>query len=32
VLGKFTEPAGDVQDLIERAANETERVVTDPDQ
>jgi PTH1 family peptidyl-tRNA hydrolase len=32
VLGKFTEPADDVKDLIERAANETERVVTDPDQ
>jgi PTH1 family peptidyl-tRNA hydrolase len=29
VLGKFSEPAADVQDLIERAASEAERVVTD---
>jgi PTH1 family peptidyl-tRNA hydrolase len=28
VLGKFTEPADDVRDLIERAASEAERVVT----
>ena len=28
VLGRFTEPAGEVRDLIERAAAETERVVT----
>jgi PTH1 family peptidyl-tRNA hydrolase len=27
VLGKFTEPTSDVQDLIERAAGEVERVV-----
>jgi PTH1 family peptidyl-tRNA hydrolase len=29
VLGKFSEPAEDVRDLIERAASEAERVVTD---
>ena len=29
VLGKFTEPVADVRDLIERAAAEAERVVTD---
>jgi PTH1 family peptidyl-tRNA hydrolase len=29
VLGKFSEPAGDVRDLIERAASEAERVVTE---
>jgi PTH1 family peptidyl-tRNA hydrolase len=29
VLGKFSEPAADVRDLIERAASEAERVVTD---
>ena len=28
VLGRFSEPAADVNDLIERAANETERVLT----
>ena len=28
VLGKFSEPKADVQDLIERAASEAERVVT----
>jgi peptidyl-tRNA hydrolase, PTH1 family len=28
VLGKFSEPAADVNDLITRAANETERVLT----
>jgi PTH1 family peptidyl-tRNA hydrolase len=28
VLGKFTEPAVDVRDLIERAASEAERLVT----
>jgi PTH1 family peptidyl-tRNA hydrolase len=28
VLGKFSEPAADVRDLIERAASEAERVVT----
>jgi PTH1 family peptidyl-tRNA hydrolase len=28
VLGKFSEPAADVKNLIERAADETERVVT----
>ena len=28
VLGKFTEPQADVQDLIERAAAEAERVVS----
>jgi PTH1 family peptidyl-tRNA hydrolase len=32
VLGKFSEPAADVRDLIERAASETERVLTSPDQ
>jgi PTH1 family peptidyl-tRNA hydrolase len=30
VLGKFSEPKADVQDLIERAAAEAERVVTAP--
>jgi PTH1 family peptidyl-tRNA hydrolase len=30
VLGKFTESADDVRDLIERAASEAERVVTNP--
>jgi PTH1 family peptidyl-tRNA hydrolase len=29
VLGKFSEPADEVRDLIERAASEAERVVTD---
>jgi PTH1 family peptidyl-tRNA hydrolase len=29
VLGKFSEPAEDVRELIERAASEAERVVTD---
>jgi peptidyl-tRNA hydrolase, PTH1 family len=29
VLGKFSEPGADVRDLIERAAAEAERVVTD---
>jgi PTH1 family peptidyl-tRNA hydrolase len=29
VLGKFSEPAGDVRDLIDRAAAEAERLVTD---
>jgi PTH1 family peptidyl-tRNA hydrolase len=29
VLGKFSEPGADVRDLIERAASEAERVVTD---
>jgi PTH1 family peptidyl-tRNA hydrolase len=29
VLGKFSEPAADVRDLIERAASEAERVVAD---
>jgi PTH1 family peptidyl-tRNA hydrolase len=29
VLGKFSEPADDVRELIERAASEAERVVTD---
>ena len=32
VLGKFSEPAADVRDLIERAADETERVLTTPDE
>jgi PTH1 family peptidyl-tRNA hydrolase len=30
VLGRFSEPAGDVQDLIARAADEVERVVVSP--
>lgn len=30
VLGKFSEPKADVQDLIERAASEVERVVSEP--
>jgi PTH1 family peptidyl-tRNA hydrolase len=30
VLGRFSEPAGDVQDLISRAADEVERVVLAP--
>ncbi|MEA2494389.1 MAG: peptidyl-tRNA hydrolase, family [Thermoleophilaceae bacterium] len=29
VLGKFTEPATDVRDLVERAAAEVERIVSD---
>jgi peptidyl-tRNA hydrolase, PTH1 family len=32
VLGRFSEPAADVRDLIERAASETERVLTTSDQ
>jgi peptidyl-tRNA hydrolase, PTH1 family len=32
VLGKFSESADDVRDLIERAADETERVLTTEDQ
>jgi len=32
VLGKFSEPADEVRDLIERAADETERVLTTDDQ
>jgi peptidyl-tRNA hydrolase, PTH1 family len=31
VLGKFSEPKADVQELIERAAAEVERVVDSPD-
>jgi peptidyl-tRNA hydrolase, PTH1 family len=31
VLGKFSEPKADVQDLVERAAAEVERVVESPD-
>jgi PTH1 family peptidyl-tRNA hydrolase len=30
VLGRFSEPAGDVEDLISRAADEVERVVLAP--
>jgi peptidyl-tRNA hydrolase, PTH1 family len=30
VLGKFREPAADVRELVDRAADEAERVVLEP--